>query len=135
MSTRVILSFGLIVLLAAGTVIAQRGQQAPVTIRAARVLDGRGGVLSNAVVAVQGSKIVSVGPADGPVTYDLGNATILPGRMAVQVHLNWYCGPTGKYGEGNLRMGYAQEAIVANARATLMAGFTTVQSLGTQSDR
>jgi len=106
----------------------------PVTIRAARVIDGRGNVLQNAVVTVQGSKITAVGPSPDPVTYDLGNATLLPGMIDVHVHLNWYFGPGGKYGERNVPADYEAEAIQANARATLMAGFTTVQSVGWNRD-
>lgn len=108
-----------------------RGGGAPVTIRAARVLDGTGRLLQNAVVTVQGARIVSVVEAgDGPVTHDLGTATLLPGLIDVHVHLNWYFGPGGKYGEGNLPAGYEAEAVQANARATLLSGVTTVQSLG-----
>jgi imidazolonepropionase-like amidohydrolase len=114
---------------------AQRGP-AVITIRAAHVIDGRGGRLENAVVTVQGSKIVGVAPASGsPVTYDLGGATLLPGLIDVHVHLNWYFGPSGKYNEPNLLAGYAADAIAANAKATLLAGFTTVQSLGAASDK
>src|SRR6266446_9840260 len=47
-----------------------RAQQ-PVTIRAAAVLDGKGGVLRNAIVAVDGSRIVKVGNgAAETATYD-----------------------------------------------------------------
>src|SRR5262249_48483617 len=65
------------------------GPAGPITIRAARVLDGRGATLANAVVEVQGSKIAAIDQRTGPVTYDLGNATVLPGMMDVHVHFNW----------------------------------------------
>ena len=44
------------------------GAQDSVTIRAATVLDGKGGVFHNAIVAVEGSRIVKVGDgaADAP---------------------------------------------------------------------
>src|SRR5262249_13223874 len=115
-----------------------RGGGAPITIKAARVIDGRGGVMDNAVITVQGSKITSVGPAasaTGPVTYDLGAATVMPGMIDVHVHLNWYFGPNGKYQERDLPADYEGKAVQENARATLMAGFTTVQSLGWANDR
>jgi imidazolonepropionase-like amidohydrolase len=111
------------------------GPAGPITIRAAHVLDGRGGSLDNAVVEVQGSKIIRIDQRSGPVTYDLGDATVLPGMMDVHVHLNWYFGPSGKYGERDVPAGYVMDAIIDNARKTLMAGFTTVQSLGAAQDK
>lgn len=111
-----------------------RGSQ-NVTIRAARVLDGLGGSLANGVVEVSGAKIVAVDQRTGPVTYDLGDATLMPGLMDVHVHLNWYFGPGGKYGERDVTAAYAADAVLDNARKTLLAGFTTVQSLGAASDR
>ena len=112
-----------------------RGAAQPITIRAARVLDGRGGTLAKGVVEVQGSKITAVDQRTGPVTYDLGDATVLPGMIDVHVHLNWYFGPNGKYGERDVPAGYAMDAVLDNARKTLMAGFTTVQSVGWAGDK
>src|SRR3989454_4574206 len=111
------------------------GPVQPITMRAARVLDGRGGTLDNGVIEVQGSKIARIDQRTGPVTYDLGDATILPGMMDVHVHLNWYFGPSGKYGERDVPAGYAMDAVLDNARKTLLAGFTTVQSVGSPQDK
>ena len=120
----------------AAHVSAGRGQGAPsITIRAARVLDGVGGTLANGVVEVRGTKIVAVDQRTGPVTYDLGGATVLPGLIDVHVHLNWYFGPDGRYGGRGVLPSHAADAILDNARATLMAGFTTVQSLGWAGDK
>jgi imidazolonepropionase-like amidohydrolase len=52
----------------------------------------------------------------------------------VHVHLNWFFGPSGKYGDPG-PAGYRDQAVADNARATLMAGFTTVQSLGWAGDK
>jgi len=119
----------------AGAVDGQGQGTLSVTIRAARVLDGRGGSLANGVIEVRGSTIVAVDQRIGPVTYDLGDATVLPGMIDVHVHMNWYFGPGGKYGERDVTAAYAADAVLENARKTLMAGFTTVQSLGAASDR
>jgi imidazolonepropionase-like amidohydrolase len=110
----------------------------PVTIKAARVLDGRGNVMKDAIITVQGSKIVSItqqAPAN-PVDYDLRDATVLPGMIDVHVHLNWYFGPDGHYGNrGGALAGYEADAVQKNVRDMLMAGFTTVQSVGAASDK
>ena len=110
----------------------------PITIRAARILDGKGGSIANGVITIQGTKITSVTPAAAnqtAATYDLGDVTVLPGMIDVHVHLNWYFGPNGKYGERDLPADYEGQAVQANARATLLAGFTTVQSLGWAKDK
>jgi imidazolonepropionase-like amidohydrolase len=112
-----------------------RGGAQPVTIRAARLLDGIGGTLQNGVIEVQGSKITAVDQRTGPVTYDLGDMTLMPGMIDVHVHLQWIFGPDGRYGGRGVLPSYTADAILDNARATLMAGFTTVQSVGWAGDK
>jgi imidazolonepropionase-like amidohydrolase len=111
----------------------------PITLRAARLLDGRGRVLTNAVVEVRGTTITAVDERKGPVTRDLGDVTLMPGMMDVHTHIDWHFGPTGKYGN---RPGEPAEtpeqrdkAIADNLRATLLAGFTTVQNVGNRNDK
>jgi imidazolonepropionase-like amidohydrolase len=109
-----------------------------VTIKAARIVDGRGNTLRDRIITVTGSKITAVGPQTSrtfPITYDLRNATLMPGMIDVHVHLEYFFGPGGKYGERNVPADYERQAVEANARDTLMAGFTTVQSLGWSGDR
>ncbi len=108
--------------------------QAPVTISigAARVLDGRGGVLENAVIEIAGSKITKIHQRSGPVTYDLGNATVLPGLIDVHVH---FIAGAESDRPAELRAEHSAELWQKNFRATLMAGFTTVQSVGDPADR
>lgn len=112
-----------------------RGQ---ITLHAARVFDGKGGVIENGLITVQGTKIVSIGPLTPGVTptYEFGDATLLPGLIDVHVHLQWYFGSNGKYGggRGSDTATYVTDAILDNARKTLMAGFTTVQSVGWSGD-
>jgi imidazolonepropionase-like amidohydrolase len=109
--------------------------QQPITIRAATLLDGRGGVLHNVIVTVEGSRIVKVGDgaAEAP-TYDLPRFTVLPGMIDAHVHIGNHFGKDGRAvtpGETP-----AESALygAANAYATLMAGFTTVQSIGAATD-
>lgn len=125
---------------AAGTAPAAQGAGrgrggAPITIRAARVFDGKGSVLPGGVIEVTGSKITAVDTRPGPYTYDLGDTTLMPGMIDVHVHLNWYFSENGKYQGGGDTAAYTTDAVLDNARKMLMAGFTTVQSLGAASDK
>ena len=130
--------------MAAIAAVAGRTQTTPaqggtVTLRAARVLDGKGGSRTNTVVEIRGSKIVAIDTRRGAVTRDLGDVTLMPGMIDVHVHVDWHFQPNGLYGR---REGQPQEtpeqieaAVQANLDAMLDAGFTTVQSLGAASDK
>ena len=111
-----------------------RAQTPPptISIRAARVLDGRGGAWENAVIEVAGSQIAKIEQRPGPVTYDLGNTTVLPGLIDVHVHML-----ATALGDQPAELRAAERAGVwqKNLRATLMAGFTTVQSVGDAPDK
>jgi imidazolonepropionase-like amidohydrolase len=125
--------FALAVVLA---IVADAGAQSQsTTIRAARVLDGKGRVLTNATVEVRDGKIAAVDQRTGPVTYDLGDATLLPGMIDVHVHIGGHFGKDGRaQNEGET---LAEMALFGaeNAYVTLMNGFTTVQSVGAPNDK
>jgi imidazolonepropionase-like amidohydrolase len=109
--------------------------QQPVTIRAGTVLDGKGGVLRNAVVAVDGSRIVKVGNgASETATYDFPSFTVLPGMIDAHVHIGAHFGKDGRASTPGETPAEAALYGAANAYAMLMAGFTTVQSIGAPSD-
>jgi len=109
----------------------------PLTIRAARVLDGRGGVLTDAMITVRDGKIENVGKAGGAnATITLpATMTVLPGFIDTHVHIGWHFGPDGRFVSGNEAADQAALYAAENAYITLMAGFTTVQSVGAASDR
>ncbi len=115
---------------------AQSTTQGSVTIlRAARVLDGRGRAMANTVVEVRDGKIARVGTPGGPVTLDLGNATLMPGWIDTHVHIGWHFGKDGRLSQGNGETLVEQALYGAeNAYLTLMGGFTTVQSVGAVTD-
>ena len=121
----------------APVVVAQ--QPDAITIRAARALDGRGKLLTNAVVEIRGSKIVAVDQRKTAVTHDLGDVTLMPGMIDVHTHVELHFQPNGKYGDrpGEPRETPAQRdaAIAENLKATLMAGFTTVQDVGDDTNK
>jgi imidazolonepropionase-like amidohydrolase len=105
-----------------------------VVIAASTVLDGRGGVLHDTRIVVEGSKIVALDPRAGPVDYDLRGKTVLPGWIDAHVHITWSFGPDGKNAGQGATTPEAAYAAAENAWATLMAGFTTVQSVGSPAD-
>jgi imidazolonepropionase-like amidohydrolase len=109
-----------------------------VTIHAATLLDGRGGIQRDALVTVRGHRIVSVGPARGAskATYELGTLTLLPGLVDVHVHPGWYVNRKGalhRADDGDSREASALGQ-AGNLYATLMAGVTTIQSVGGPED-
>jgi imidazolonepropionase-like amidohydrolase len=117
---------------------AARPSSSPVVIRAGRLLDGRGGVRRDVSIVVEGSTISSVSgggaSASEGTTYDFSRLTVLPGLIDTHVHIDSHFGKEGRAqntGESpTQRAFYAAE----NAYVTLMAGFTTVQSIGSVSD-
>lgn len=107
----------------------------PILIKAARLIDGRGGPpLTPAMVRVEGERITAVGaslpiPA-GATTIDLGGATLLPGLIDLHTHLTNRMGV--HWEDGLLKTTPGHDALwgARNARVTLLAGFTTCRDLG-----
>ena len=115
-----------------------RAADAPITLRAARILDGRGGVIPNARITVVGSRITKVeANATGSATYDLGTATILPGLIDAHAHVVWYFNSKGRFHTGDDGDTKTEGVLAAagNAYTTLMSGITTLQSLGSPEDK
>jgi imidazolonepropionase-like amidohydrolase len=109
-------------------------QSKRIVIAAGTVLDGKGHVLHNTRIVVEGSKIVAIDAKAGPVDYDLRGMTVLPGWIDAHVHITWSFGPDGKNAYQNGTTPFAIYAAESNAYATLMAGFTTIQSVGAPAD-
>jgi imidazolonepropionase-like amidohydrolase len=109
--------------------------QQSITIRAGTVLDGKGGMRRDAVVTVEGSRIVRVGDSTAEsATYNFPRLTVLPGMIDTHVHIGAHFGKDGRASnEGETP---AEQALAGaeNAYAMLMAGFTTVQSIGQPGD-
>src|SRR5438552_15080789 len=109
-------------------------QHKRIVIAASTVLDGKGRVLHDTRIVIEGSKIVAIDPKAAPVDYDLRGLTLMPGWIDAHVHITWSFGKDGKNaGPGETTQDAAYRA-AANAWVTLMAGFTTVQSVGSPND-
>src|SRR6266699_4013847 len=128
----------LVILLSLG--IATQAADQLIVLKAARLFDGKSNTLSqNAVVIVQGDKIVDAGSSlpipSGAQVIDLGDATLSPGFMDAHTHLT--ADFSGNYNERRLQevdLNVSEQAIRATAfaRATVEAGFTTVRDLGSR---
>jgi len=105
-------------------------------VRAGHLLDVKTGkLLDGQTIVVVGETIQSIGPSAGvraqagDAVVDLSSMTVLPGLIDVHTHLTMNT-DFDPYRE--LISTDAKEAIngVVNARATLMAGFTSVRNVG-----
>ena len=112
-----------------------------VVLKAARLIDGTGtALINNAAVVITDNNIVAVGPATSitiPTNakiIDLGNVTLLPGFIDAHTHLigRVLGDPAGENALVRDFESFGAILSVANARNTLMAGFTTVRNVGAQ---
>jgi imidazolonepropionase-like amidohydrolase len=119
------------------SVVRTAAPQAVTAIRAGRLIDvDKGEIRRDQLILVRGNKIEAVEPGSakapsGARVLDLSRFTVLPGLIDCHTHL------IGDLQSADvlepLERSEAQEAFsgVRNARATLLAGFTTVRDVGT----
>jgi imidazolonepropionase-like amidohydrolase len=109
-----------------------------VALRAARLIDGRGGaVVSPAVVIVRGNRIESIGGAvpAGAQVIELGDMTLLPGFIDAHVHTLLQGDITSEDYDAQLfKESLAYRALRASkaVKIALNNGFTTVRDLETE---
>ena len=107
----------------------------PIAVHAGHLLDVKTGkLLADQTLVIEDGRIMSAGaaadakvPADA-VRIDLPDATVLPGLIDAHTHLTM----DPKFGYEELGISVPREALIGakNARATLLAGFTTVRNVG-----
>jgi imidazolonepropionase-like amidohydrolase len=121
-------------LLGAGFSIAQ-----PIVIKTTTLLDGKGAILKNKEIVIEGSKISRVADARGSATYDLSGLTVMPGWIDTHTHPGWYFNRENRLeqgGRGSIETPAASALYAeANVYTTLIAGFTTIQSVGQEVDK
>jgi len=115
--------------------------QQTTVLRAARMIDGTGAAeITNAAVVVTDDRIVAVGPAAtvavpaGARVLDLGDVTLLPGFIDAHTHIigRTLGDPLNDLAVVKDYASYGAIVGVANAQATLMAGFTSIRVVGTR---
>jgi imidazolonepropionase-like amidohydrolase len=112
-------------------------QSDAITLRTDRILDGRGGILSASNIVVRDGAIVEIGSKTAGTVYDLRGLTAMPGGIDTHNHFAWHFDPDGKLHDASPEEeSPVQQTLYAaeNAYLTLLAGITTLQSLGSSVD-
>src|ERR1700678_3973429 len=118
------------------SIVLAQGATSRTLVRTGHLLDVKTGkILDGQTIVVTGDTISSVAassavPAQpGDTVVDLGNMTVMPGLIDVHTHIT---GVPNFDPYFELTQTDAKEAIqgVANARTTLLAGFTTIRNVG-----
>jgi imidazolonepropionase-like amidohydrolase len=116
----------------------QKPASQTVVLKAARLFDGKSSSLvTPGMVVVENGKITAAGsnasvPA-GAEVIELGDSTLLPGFIDAHTHLTMMYTTDYKQAElDSLQKTIPEQALdsIANAKVTLMAGFTTVRDVG-----
>jgi imidazolonepropionase-like amidohydrolase len=110
----------------------------PIVIKTTTILDGKGHILKNKEIVVEGTRIAHVADNHSKPQYDLSGLTVMPGWIDTHVHLGWHFNKESRLDDGGpgSKETPQQAALYdeGNAYATLMGGFTTVQGLGSAID-
>lgn len=130
-------------------------QNHPIVLRVSTLFDGRGHIQHNTLILIEHGKIVRIGrpllvgtetigvkgAEPKPLrikVYDLRGLTVMPGWIDCHEHITWHFGPDGRLAGAGIGKNETPEAaflaMAANAWTTLMAGFTTIQSVGAPAD-
>ena len=109
-------------------------------IKAGRLVDATGKVVTNAVILVENDRIVSVGtgaPPAGAEVIDLTRYSVIPGLIDLHTHMTYFWDRTpGTRPLGQARRPAGVTVVLAaeNARRTLDTGVTTVRDLGASNE-
>jgi imidazolonepropionase-like amidohydrolase len=124
------------------TLCSAAAADAATALRFAKMADGSGKSVSDAVIVVDGDKIVSVGSGAGAVppgipVIDLRKYTAIPGMIDAHTHISWVWDETPgttPYRQDTRTIGENVFLAQKNLRRTLEAGVTTVRDLNAQQE-
>ena len=102
----------------------------PVVLLTSHALDGHGGTLTDARITVANGKITSLAASEEGTVIDLRGYTVMPGWIDTHVHLSSFFNSKGRIATADEPPMDAAMGMAAAAWHSLMAGFTTVQSVG-----
>ncbi len=110
-------------------------------LKGGNLIDGRGRATPEAVVVIEGSRILAAGPAqevgnraDGSEVIDANGLSILPGLIDLHVHLHGQAGADADPHLLTKSNAYLAVVLAKNAQSTLEAGFTTIRDMGAPND-
>jgi imidazolonepropionase-like amidohydrolase len=110
----------------------------PVVLKTSTILDGKGNVIRNRNIVIEDGKISRISGGAEKASYDLTGLTVMPGWIDTHVHFAYHFDANNRSEEGGAgsKEAPALSALYAeaNAYATLMGGFTTIQSVGAEVD-
>jgi imidazolonepropionase-like amidohydrolase len=114
----------------------------PAIVKTTMLFDGKGHVLRNRQIAIENGRIIAISEgisnARAKPTIDLSGLFVMPGWIDTHVHPTWYFNKDDRLemGGSGAKSTPQQAALYAEANlyATLMGGFTTVQSVGAALD-
>jgi len=105
-----------------------------IVVQTSTILDGKGGVLKDRQIVIEGPEIRSVAAGKAKPDYDLRGLTVMPGWIDTHIHLNWHMDANNKSVSNGGKPEDMALATAADAWITLAGGFTTVQSVGAAID-
>src|SRR5215475_697431 len=115
-----------------------QSQPRPIVIRTSTVLDGKGAILRDVAIVVEGTRIVRIDSNVAAATYDLRGLTVMPGWIDTHTHIAAHFDRETDRVHSRQVNETPQQAMlyaVDNAYKTLVAGFTTIQSPGAELDK
>jgi imidazolonepropionase-like amidohydrolase len=116
--------------------LAMNASAATTAIKAGRVVNASGQVITNAVIVIDDDRIVSVGtaaPPAGAQVIDLSRFTLIPGMIDLHTHITYFWDRTPgtrPLNQPRRPAGVTTVLAAENARKTLETGVTTVRDLG-----